>query len=452
MGSADLIKHVESVHQPFHIKEYAGKTLVVDGRAWLWQSASKYAVELATNDKTELYVEAFLERVKLLRSHDVTPIIVFHGKPLACSRKSLQIAHRHRENAWKDGLTLLKQGKREGARKLLEEGLQVTNKMVRRVTEALKTEKIEHIVAPQEADAQLAYFVQTGKAEAALTESDSHELIIYGCSAIVFDLAEDGSAKRVLFKDLSTAKELNLSDWSNEKIKELCMLSGCRDLPSLPGMDLFSAHQLIQNGDRNDATEQISKDIKIDTIKAYYLEYEKLQNQRNAQKVYDDVKTRRSVTFCPRHSAGLADKANVTASAKSKSSKSFQNLRIAFDNKENIPPWLKIMLTCIQDRDNSKHQPAPKVPASTRQHTAPVTTLQQPRKENISIDSNTKANVAYKGHPQRPGCPQKRKSCSDENSENAHGSTADGKARSQKTVKRFGLSDSSNALRAMRSL
>lgn len=56
MGSADLIKHVESVHQPFHIKEYAGKTLVVDGRAWLWQSASKYAVELATNDKTELYV------------------------------------------------------------------------------------------------------------------------------------------------------------------------------------------------------------------------------------------------------------------------------------------------------------------------------------------------------------------------------------------------------------
>lgn len=172
----------------------------------------------------------------------------------------------------------------------------------------------------------------------------------------MFDLAEDGSAKRVLFKDLSTAKELNLSDWSNEKIKELCMLSGCRDLPSLPGMDLFSAHQLIQNGDRNDATEQvsphttwpphvvlttisfkISKDIKIDTIKAYYLEYEKLQNQRNAQKVYDDVKTRRSVTFCPRQSAGLADKANVTASAKSKSSKSFQNLRIAFDNKENIP-------------------------------------------------------------------------------------------------------------------
>lgn len=46
-----------------------------------------------------------------------------------------KISERHRENAWKDGLTLLKQGKREGARKLLEEGLQVTNKMVRRVTE-----------------------------------------------------------------------------------------------------------------------------------------------------------------------------------------------------------------------------------------------------------------------------------------------------------------------------
>lgn len=91
-----------------------------------------------------------------------------------------------------------------------------------------------------------------------MTEDDCHELITYGCPALVFDLKENGNAKRVFFKDLSMAKELDMSDWSDDKIKELCMLSGCRDLPSLPGMDLVSAHRLIQNRDRDDATKHVS--------------------------------------------------------------------------------------------------------------------------------------------------------------------------------------------------
>ena len=56
----------------------------------------------------------------------------------------------------------------------------------------LKELQIEFIVAPYEADAQMAFMVQQGLADFAISEDS--DLIAYGCPSIVMKLTPSGTA------------------------------------------------------------------------------------------------------------------------------------------------------------------------------------------------------------------------------------------------------------------
>lgn len=66
MGSTDdLLQLVKSVHQPIHINEYAGKTVAVDGRAWLLEGASTCALQLAENQDTNECVSCYVSIIAM---------------------------------------------------------------------------------------------------------------------------------------------------------------------------------------------------------------------------------------------------------------------------------------------------------------------------------------------------------------------------------------------------
>jgi exonuclease-1 len=56
----------------------------------------------------------------------------------------------------------------------------------------LKIEKIQFVVAPYEADAQLAYLSKIGIIDAVLTEDS--DLLSFGCSRVIYKLGQDGKA------------------------------------------------------------------------------------------------------------------------------------------------------------------------------------------------------------------------------------------------------------------
>ena len=78
-------------------------------------------------------------------------------------------------------------GQEDEARKYFGRSLILRTKMIDLFIDILQCLDIEYIIAPYEADAQMAYMVREGLADFAVTEDS--DLIAYGCPNTVFKLS-----------------------------------------------------------------------------------------------------------------------------------------------------------------------------------------------------------------------------------------------------------------------
>ena len=104
---------------------------------------------------------------------------------------------------------------------------------------------IEFVVAPYEADAQLAYLCQKGIIAAVITEDS--DLLPFGCSRVIFKLDKDGKGTEINQSDFGCIKEMRM--WTIDRFRQMCILSGCDYLPSPPGIGLKKAMKLLHRKD-----------------------------------------------------------------------------------------------------------------------------------------------------------------------------------------------------------
>jgi exonuclease-1 len=157
--------------------------------------------------------------------------------------------------------------------------------------QVLKQEKVDYIVAPYEADAQMAFLSVNKLVDAVITEDS--DLIPFGCSRvsaflqpfplpstssiiflfttlvscllplrtlvvffsfyvshcnvqIIFKMDKFGQGVEFQITRLEQNSELDLHGFTKQMLLEMCILSGCDYLPSLLGMGVKRAHALIQ--------------------------------------------------------------------------------------------------------------------------------------------------------------------------------------------------------------
>ena len=110
----------------------------------------------------------------------------------------------------------------------------------------LREMKVEFMVAPFEADAQLAHLSRTRFVDAVMSE-DGDLLVLFRCRLMLCDL--DSKAETVneigwdqIRKGLkhTVFKELDGEDWYH-KMVEACILAGCDYLTSMEGVGLKTA-------------------------------------------------------------------------------------------------------------------------------------------------------------------------------------------------------------------
>lgn len=63
---------------------------------------------------------------------------------------------------------------------------------------------------------------------------------------IIFKMDKFGQAVQFQYSKLQQNKELSFSGFTKQMVLEMCILSGCDYLQSLPGMGLKRAHALIK--------------------------------------------------------------------------------------------------------------------------------------------------------------------------------------------------------------
>ena len=79
---------------------------------------------------------------------------------------------------------MLNQGKNEQGNRKLIESVDITPEIAYRLIEVLKKRGIQFIVAPYEADAELAYLSRSGIADVIITEDS--DLLAYGAKKILY--------------------------------------------------------------------------------------------------------------------------------------------------------------------------------------------------------------------------------------------------------------------------
>ncbi|KAI5121955.1 hypothetical protein M0805_002026 [Coniferiporia weirii] len=315
MGIQGLLPILKPIQRHKHLSEFTGQTLAVDAYVWLHRGAYACAAELVQGRPTRKYVDYCMHRVRLLRHHGIAPYIVFDGGPLPAKQGTEQEREKRRAENIKRALELSAQGKEGQAREYYVKCVDVTPQMAYQVIKALKAENVPYVVAPYEADAQLAYLERTGLVNGIITEDS--DLLVFGCQNVLFKLDTVSSTiisiSRSDFGSPSLASEsVSLVGWSDSQFRWMAMLSGCDYLPSISGIGLKTAYQLLK---KYNSVDRVVKMVRLEGkktvpkgyIDAFYMAEKVFLHQR----VYDPRLEKLVYLMSPPSDIVLSEKAEL---------------------------------------------------------------------------------------------------------------------------------------------
>lgn len=256
MGIQGLLQFLKEASEPIHVKQYKGQTVAVDTYCWLHKGAFACADKLAKGEPTDQYVTYCMKFVHMLLSHGVKPILVFDGCTLP-SKKDVEKARREkRQTNLQKGKQLLREGKLSEARDCFTRSVNITSEMAHQVIKAARSEGVNCIVAPYEADSQLAYLNKHGFAQAIITEDS--DLLAFGCKKVILKMDQYGNGLEIDQDRFGKCKHLG-DVFTEEKFRYMCILSGCDYLPSIHGVGLAKASKVLKIANNPDIIQVIKK-------------------------------------------------------------------------------------------------------------------------------------------------------------------------------------------------
>ncbi|PWN38935.1 hypothetical protein IE81DRAFT_343651 [Ceraceosorus guamensis] len=188
-----------------------------------------------------------MTRVRMLQHYGVTPYLVFDGDRLPAKAKTeADRAARRQENRTR-AKTLLKQGLTKQAHDIFAKSVDVTPAMAYQLIKELRKAGVPYIVAPYEADAQLAYLEKRGDIQGIVTEDS--DLLVFGCHTVLYKLEPSGDCVELRRDQLTRCKALSLHGFDDAHFRQMAILSGCDYLESIVGMGLKTAHRLLRKCD-----------------------------------------------------------------------------------------------------------------------------------------------------------------------------------------------------------
>ncbi|XP_042290354.1 exonuclease 1 isoform X1 [Thunnus maccoyii] len=256
MGIPGLLQFIKDAGEPVNVKKYKGQTVAVDTYCWLHKGAFSCAEKLAKGEPTDQYVWYCMKFVDMLLTFSVKPILVFDGRNLP-SKKEVEKARRERREAnLQKGRQLLREGKLSEARDCFTRCVNITPAMAHNLIKAARARGVDCVVAPYEADAQLAYLTKSGLAQAVITEDS--DLLAFGCKKVILKMDKQGNGLEIDQSNLGRCRSLG-NVFTEEKFRHMCILSGCDYLASLHGIGLGKACKLLRLAKDPDILKVIRK-------------------------------------------------------------------------------------------------------------------------------------------------------------------------------------------------
>ncbi len=222
MGIQGLLPLLKSVTKKVHLEAYAGQTIAIDAYSWLHKGIHTCVADLYHQRPTAAFVEYCLSKVRLLQRYSITPILVFDGGPLPMKKHREIERERNRSENRRKADECLKANAHVKALEFMGKCADVTPEMAFLLIEALKREGVGFVVAPYEADAQMAYLDRIGTVSAVISEDS--DLLLFGCKRILYKLDKFGNAEEVCLDRLAGCEEIDLREFTLKKVNSYCMI------------------------------------------------------------------------------------------------------------------------------------------------------------------------------------------------------------------------------------
>lgn len=195
----------------------------------------------------------------MLLHFGVRPYLVFDGAYLPSKEHTENERAARRKESKKLGLELLAMGRAPQAYLELQKAIDVTPSMARELIEELKRMDVPYVVAPYEADSQLAYLEKHGHISGVVSEDS--DLLVFGVRCLLTKLDQYGECVMVRRDDFTACREISLVGWTDKEFRTMTMLSGCDYLPGIDKMGLKTAYRLVR---KHKAVERIVRAVQFD--------------------------------------------------------------------------------------------------------------------------------------------------------------------------------------------
>jgi exonuclease-1 len=254
MGISELLKIMKPIIIEKHLSDFKGKTAAVDMMAWIYRGVYASAVDIGHGKESDLYLNFPLKMLALLKSFDIECIAVFDGRSLKAKESVEEVRNENKVKNLELAQKLLSEGKDEESRKIFRRALKIKSKMINTCIEILKSLGVKIIVAPYEADSQIAFLCKNGLADFAITEDS--DLIPFGVDKMIFKLNANGYGSFLDMEYFRNTSAENINDpclrilkkiYNNHlRLVEFCVMLGCDYLPSVKGYGVKTALNLFQ--------------------------------------------------------------------------------------------------------------------------------------------------------------------------------------------------------------
>ncbi|XP_003474345.2 exonuclease 1 isoform X1 [Cavia porcellus] len=292
MGIQGLLLFIKEASEPIHVRKYKGQVVAVDTYCWLHKGAIACAEKLAKGEPTDKYVGFCMKFVNMLLSHGIKPILVFDGCTLPSKKEVERSRRERRQSNLLKGKQLLREGKVSEARECFTRCVNITHAMVHKVIKAARALGVDCLVAPYEADAQLAYLNKAGIVQAIITEDS--DLLAFGCKKVILKMDQFGNGLEIDQTRLGMCRQLG-DVFTEEKFRYMCILSGCDYLSSLRGIGLAKACKVLRLANNPDIVKVIKKighylKMNITVPEDYIKGFIRANNTFLYQLVFDPIK------------------------------------------------------------------------------------------------------------------------------------------------------------------
>lgn len=199
-----------------------------------------------------------------------------------------------RDAAKEKAKEFLRGGKTDDAKKEFTKAVDITHQDAVAVMRECRKLGVDCITAMYEADSQLAYLNKIGVAHYVISEDS--DLILFGCSKIIFKLQLDGRCLLFEADKLYQVMGVTEDKYSFDKFRRACILSGCDYLNSLHGIGLAKAKKFVLMTEETDMSRAIPKlptylNMKKLTITDEYIDgFQKAEATFKHMFVYDPLR------------------------------------------------------------------------------------------------------------------------------------------------------------------